>query len=640
MSLPFDLWLDETLPKVRQPAQYIGGEVNEIRKDPATVRLRVALGYPDTYSVGMGHQGIRILYDLLNRRDGVACERFFCPWPDMEAELRAGGHRLFSLESRTPLVDFDVVGFTLQYELSYTNILTCLDLGGIPLEAKDRDLSHPLVIAGGAGALNPEVLADFVDLFFLGDGEGALVAFSAILPEVKAKAETRAELLHELCLRLPFLYAPSLWEMRYGEDGRLAEAIPAPGLPKPRRAVVYDFERTPIPTAPIVPHIDVVHDRITIEIMRGCVQGCRFCQAGYEKRPQRFRSAAKVLELAEEIYKNTGYDEIGLTSLSSSDHPDLVGIMQAVDERFHARRVNISLPSLRVNEQVRDLPKLVRSVRKSGLTLAPEVATDRLRKIINKNIKNEDLFEGALAAWREGWSQIKLYTMIGIPGEVDEDVAYIAELAEKVSNLRLHFGGRRAGIVHTSVSTFVPKPLTAFQWHGQPTREEVDERQRFLYAQKKNRAVVLKFHERDRSWIEGVLSRADRRIGRLLMRVWELGARMDAWDELFKVELWEQAFRDTGIDPHFYAHRHRPADEVFAWDHLDLGVTKEYLREEFEASLSLGETEHCQTGKCGDCGVGAKTCVEIKGSTGYFPKYTKIVEKMRERGTLTLGIEN
>ncbi|MCB9883294.1 MAG: TIGR03960 family B12-binding radical SAM protein [Planctomycetes bacterium] len=626
-----DSFLDVSLPFVKQPAQYVGNEINMVVKDPRRVATRIAIGYPDTYSVGMSHQGLRILYEALNREDGIYCERFFAPWMDMEEQMRSRGAALFALETRTPLAAFGVVGFTLQYELSYVNLINCLDLGGIPVEARERTLNDPLVIAGGAGALNPEVLADFVDLFFLGDGEEAVVQFARELPEVKRRVTDRTELLLELCKRMPFLYAPALWDMEWNADGTLAKAIPLHGVTPPRRAVVLDFENAPVPTAPVLPNIETIHDRITIEIMRGCVQGCRFCQAGYEKRPQRFRSREKVLELARAIYQNTGYDEIALTSLSSSDHPDLPGIMETLDREFHDLRVGLSLPSLRVNEQVRDLPKLVRGVRKSGLTLAPEVATDRLRRRINKMISNEDLYEGAKSAWREGWKQIKLYTMIGVPGETEEDIAYIVEMAETVSKLRLQAGRRRPGIVHAAVSTFVPKPHTPFQWHGQIRPEEVRQRQEFLHRIKSMPAVKLKCHHDGRSELEGVLSRADRRVGRLLKRVHELGGRMDAWDEAFRQEVWDQAFEDTGISRAWYAHRQRDLDEVLPWDHIDGGVHKSYQRYEYEKSQRLEATEHCQDQACGDCGVGARTCVEIKGETGYWEKFAKIVQKWKAK---------
>ena len=611
-------FLERWLPTVKMPAQYVGGELNQIVKDDAAVDVRVALLYPDTYEVGMSHLGLRILYDVVNRLDGCAAERAFHPWSDMEQRLREHGVPLFSLETRTPLARFDVVGFTLQYELSYTNVLGCLDLGGIPIRRVDRSLEHPLVVAGGAGALNPEALGDFIDLFFLGDGETAIVEFLAAYRAERGKHASRRDLLRALVARCPFLYAPEFFEPSYKADGTLERIAPLDGVAIPRRAVVYDLENAPFPTAPVVPFTKTVFDRITIEIMRGCVQGCRFCQAGYEKRPQRFRSKERVLEIARASFEATGLDEIGLTSLSSSDHPELTGMMDLLYAEFGSRRVNVSLPSLRVNEQVLELPKRVKNVRKSGLTLAPEVASDRLRRIINKNIKNEDLYRGAEEAWRQGWKTIKLYFMVGIPGENEDDLREIITMAERCSRLRSMAGIGRPGAVNAAVSTFVPKPHTPFQWHGQMSLPEVQAHQRTLYSWKRERAVDLKVHDSERSVIEGVLSRADRRVGRAIEAAWRLGARLDAWDEHFSFETWQRAFRETGIDPAWYANRERGRDEVFAWDHIDGGVAKAFQWAEYEKSKTLEETPECQVGGCGNCGVGARNCVTIKGLTGYF----------------------
>jgi radical SAM family uncharacterized protein len=621
-------FLDRTLSKVQMPAQYIGGEQNQIVKPASEVRGRMALLYPDTYEIGMSHLGIRILYDIVNRREGWAAERAFHPWGDMADEIRKAGVPLWSLETRTPLCDFDIVGFTLQYELSYTNILGCLDLGGIPIRREDRSATDPIVVAGGAGSLNPEILGDHIDLFFLGDGEDAIGKFLDAFDAERGRHESRRALLRALVERCPFLYAPEFWEPIYNDDGMLREIRPLDGVTRPRRAVVYDFESAPFPTKPVIPFTRSVHDRITIEIMRGCVQGCRFCQAGYEKRPQRFRSKEKVLEIALESYENTGFDEIGLTSLSSSDHPDLPGMMDALSAAFEGKQVNLSLPSLRVNEQVLELPKRIKNVRKSGLTLAPEVASDRLRRIINKNIKNQDLYDGSAEAWRQGWKTIKLYFMIGIPGEIESDLREIVTMAETTSRMRSKVGKGRPGKVNAAVSTFVPKPHTPFQWHGQMTLDQVRHRQRHLESWKREPMVALKCHDSERSVIEGVMSRADRRVGRAIERAYRLGARLDAWDEYFDYQLWLRAFEETGIDPWWYANRMREKDEVFPWDHIDGGVHKDFQWEEYEKSVEQRETPECQVGGCGDCGVGARNCVTIKALTGYFG-YSMPKEKAR-----------
>ncbi|TAH36407.1 MAG: TIGR03960 family B12-binding radical SAM protein [Planctomycetota bacterium] len=627
------------LLRVQLPGRYVGGELNQVRKDPGTVRLRWALLYPDTYEVGMPHQGLRILYHVLNEQPGIWAERAFAPWPDMEALLRARGWPLTTLESRTPLRALDVLGFTLQTELSYSNVLTCLELGGVPLQAARRGLDHPLVVAGGAGVLNPEPLADFIDLFFLGDGEEAVVEFSRILLEEKPRHRHRRDLLRALVARCPYLYAPAFWQPRYAGPA-LAAMEPLDGVATPRRALVYDLENAPYPTAPVVPAIRTIHDRITIEIMRGCVQGCRFCQAGYEKRPQRFRSAARIRQIAEESYRNTGLSEIGLTSLSSSDHPDLLGIMDALSPVFTPLRVSLSLPSLRVNEQVVELPKRAAEVRRHGLTLAPEVATDRLRRIINKGIADQDLYDGARAAWKTGFTHIKLYFMIGIPGENDDDVAGIVRMAEECARLRKAAGLGGPGQVTASVSTFVPKALTPFQWHGQIRPEVMAEKQQLLWSLQRVRSVRINPHDPGESLLEGVISRADRRMGGVIEDAWRRGARFEGWNEHRNLDHWRAAWSAAGYGPEETAHRPRPLDEVLPWDHLDLGTTRDYLRHEFEKSQRGDFTEHCQTEACGDCGVGAKLCVDVKALTGFFERYAKpkLVERARRNELLQIHL--
>ncbi len=612
----------ELLLGVRQPGRYVGGETNQVVKDPARVRVRWALIYPDTYEIGMPHQGLRILYHCLNREPDLWAERAFAPWLDLEAALRRRGWPLTTLESRTPLRDLDVLGFTLQTELSYTNLLTCLDLAGVPLQAEERSLEDPLVVAGGAGSLNPEPLADFVDLFFLGDGEEAAVAFSRVLEEERSRHATRRELLRALVERCPWLYAPAFWQPRYAGPA-LEAMLPLEGVRTPRRALVYDLENAPYPTAPVVPNIRTIHDRITLEIMRGCVQGCRFCQAGMEKRPQRFRSPERIRALVEESWRNTGFSEIGLTSLSSSDHPQLTRIMDELAPFCRRHQLSLSLPSLRVNEQVEELPRRIAEARRHGLTLAPEVATDRLRRIVNKGIADEDLYRGTLAAWRNGFTSVKLYFMIGIPCEEEEDVAGIVRMAERCSLLRRDAGLGGPGRVTASVSTFVPKPLTPFQWHGQARPEEVQGKQEFLRGLLRVRAVQLRCHDLDQTLIEGFLSRSDRRAGRVLLEAWRRGARFDAWNECDTLPAWRGAWEACGYGPEESCHRERPLDEILPWDHLDLGVTREFLRQDYEKSLRGGFTEHCQTEACGDCGVGASLCVDLKAESRLFERYDR-----------------
>lgn len=631
--------LEALLPEVQLPGRYLGGEINQVRKDPDRVALRWALVYPDVYELGMAHLGLRILYYVLNELPDVWAERAFAPWPDMAGALRRRGWPLATLESRTPLRALDVVGFTLQTELTYTNVLECLDLAGIPLRAAERSRDDPLVVAGGAGSLNPEPMAEFVDLFFLGDGEEAVVEFSRALLEERGRRRSRRDLLRTLLDRCPYLYAPAFWLPRC-EGAALRSMESLDGVPPPRRALVYDLEHAPFPTAPVVPAIRTVHDRVTIEIMRGCVQGCRFCQAGYEKRPQRYRSAQKVLEIALESYRSTGFAEIGLTSLSSSDHPELLDMLDRLTPALRPLRVNVTLPSLRVNEQVRELPRRLAEVRRHGLTLAPEVATDRLRRRINKGIRDQDLYDGVLEAWRAGFPSLKLYFMIGIPGETDEDVAGIVRMAERCAELRREAGFRGPGTVTASLSTLVPKALTPFQWHAQMRPGEVAERQAFLQRLRRVRSVRLNCHDPEESLLEGVISRADRRMGAVILSAWRQGARFDAWTEQRRPDAWRSAWEEHSYGPEETAYRERPLDEVLPWDHLDLGVAKEFVREEWERSLRGDFTEHCQTEACGDCGVGARLCVDIKALSGAFDRFggPRLVERARRNPLLRIHL--
>ncbi len=617
-----DPQLASLLLGVAKPGRYLGGEVNQIRKDPATCRLRWSLIYPDVYEIGMPHQGLRILYHCLNQLDEVWAERCFTPWHDMEAVLRECGRPQSTLESHTPLSEVDVVAFTLQTELSYTNILTCLDLGGIALHRKDRDYDAPLVVAGGAGVLNPEPLADFVDLFFLGDGEEACVEFSHALIEERARHTCRRDLIRALIERCNFLYAPAFFDAHF--DGpALAQMDNFDKVPTPSRAVVYDLENAPYPTAPIVPSIRTIHDRISLEIMRGCVQSCRFCQAGYEKRPQRFRSAKKILELARESYLNTGINEIGLTSLSSSDHPQLIQIMRMLRAWTRANRINVSLPSLRVNDQLGELPSLLAESQASGFTMAPEVATDRLRRVINKNILDQDLFRGAREAWQSGYKTLKLYFMVGIPGEVLEDVDGIISMSETCARLRRETGLGGPGQVNTAISNFVPKPLTPFQWTAQAQPEELLTKHTRLRELRKVKSVRLKFDHYHDSLLSGFLARADRRAGAVIKRAWELGARFDGWRESRNIKVWQQAWTECAYGPAESAWRERPHSEVMPWDHLDLGSTREFLSDEARKAESGDFTEHCQTDACSHCGVGVENCIDIKAVSGMFEKFKK-----------------
>ncbi len=548
----------------------------------------------------MSHLGLQILYDILNREEGIAAERVYTPWPDREAQLRNLREPLSTLESHTPLAQTDIVGFTLQYELSYTNILTMLDLSGIPFRAADRGNEFPLVIAGGPCACNPEPLADFLDAVLLGDGEEAVVEIAAACLERKRNNETKQWLLERLA-GIEGVYVPSFFEARYNNDDTIDAIISLrPGYDRVRRRFLSNLDTAPYPTSPVVPFLKTIHDRVSIEIGRGCTRGCRFCQAGYLYRPVRERSPETILQLVEDTLRNTGYDEVSLLSLSTGDYGCLTPLLRELMVRYAHEKIAVALPSLRVGSLSQELVEEIRRVRKTGFTLAPEAGTERLRQIINKGIAEEDLLRNAFEAYSNGWRVIKLYFMIGLPGETEEDLLGIADLARKVK-----FEGKRAcsgGEVNVSISTFVPKPHTPFQWEPQITTEETVAKQRFLRDELKKRKLGLKWHDAPLSFMEGVFARGDRRLGTLLTKAWELGCRFDGWGDRLNRHAWHEAFAACGIDPAFY-HRRRGLDEVLPWDHLDFGVTREFLRRELEKAWAGEPTGDCRTGRCTGCGI-------------------------------------
>jgi len=598
-----ELYPDSILLAVKQPGQYVGGERHSVARDHDAVELTVALVYPDTYTVGMSHLGLQILYSMFNGRSDTAAERAYAPWPDMEKELRTAGIPLRSLETHTPLREFDVLGFTLQHEMTYTNILTVLDLGGVPVLASDRGDRDPVVIAGGCGAFAPEPLADFIDLFVVGDGEPVIGPLADAL--IGTKGMRRGERLAALARNVPGVYVPSLYDMSHNSDGRLiAMATKLPGVPPTvSAAVVENLDAAPYPAQPIVPLIGTIHERVTLEVMRGCTRGCRFCNAGMTRRPVRWRSVETLLDQARKAIASTGYDEISLASLSSSDYPDLPRLLETFASEFGPRKINVSVPSLRVNEQLRDLPKYLRNVRKSGLTFAPEAATESVRRIANKMITDDDLFAGVRAAYENGWRTIKLYFMIGLPGETDEDAARIAGLADELSALRREMGGG-AGQVNVAVSSFVPKPHTPFQWEPMAPADLLRERQQIIKRTVHSRKVRLRFHNVDASLIEGVFARGDRRLGAVLLDAWRNGARMDAWDELFNLGAWNRAFEAAPFDPvREFALRERDVDELLPWSMIDTGVRRGFLLDERERSLAGEWTPDCRTAGCLACGV-------------------------------------
>ncbi len=599
---------ENILPLVEMPGQYIGGEWNSVVKNHADADIKIALSFPDTYSIGMSHLGIQILYGLLNERDDTVCERVFAPLADMESLMKKHKIPLFSLETYTPLREFDIIGFSLQYELSYTNVLNMLALSEIPVMASDRSETDPLIIAGGPAAISPEPLSDFIDIFLVGDGEESLPQLVELCRDMKRKKLSRKQKIVCLAQTLRSSYAPSLYEVTYHGDNTIKEIRPrTPDLPLSiRSASVRDLNTTYFPTKPIVPYVKTIHDRITIEVMRGCTQGCRFCQAGMSKRPTRPRTIENIVNLAERCYANTGHNEISLASLSISDYPLLKQLMERMNSTFCPRYVNISFPSLRVNEQLVLLPSMLNTVRKSGLTLAPEAATQTLRRIINKNITDEDLYAGIKEAFKQGWNLVKLYFMVGLPTETDDDIEAIARLAYNASDLKKGISGS-FGQVNISIAPFVPKAHTPFQWHPMVTLQRIREIRNRLFDRIRRKCIHIKFHNAERSILEGIFARGDRRLGKVIYQAWQDGCKFDAWEEHFNFQRWIDAFQKTGVDWTFYVHRQRNDDEVFPWDHISCGVVKPFLMQERQNSFHEEITPDCRTAECPECGSCARS---------------------------------
>lgn len=594
--------------KIQKPVRYMGGEYGAVMKNPDEVDVRYAFLFPDTYEVGMSHLGMRVLYHIINKREDTWCERVFTPWVDMAEEMRKNDIPLFSLESRTPIREFDLLGVTLQYEMSFTNILEALDLAGIPLRREDRDENDPFIICGGPCAFNAEPLYPFVDLVAIGDGEEETPATIEMYKKWKQSGLPREEYL-KMCAQIPGIYVPSLYDVEYNADGTVAAIHPKEGSNAPetvKKAMVKNLDAAEYPDSLIVPYGEIVHNRIMLEIFRGCTRGCRFCQAGMLYRPIRERSMPKLMELADKLVSSTGYDEISLMSLSSGDYSCLPELAHQMVEKFSAKRVKISLPSQRIDAVLTDTLKETQKVRKTALTLAPEAGTQRLRDVINKGVTEEDLVRSVTDAFEQGWSAVKLYFMIGLPTETDEDVLGIAELAKKVRACYFSVPKekRAPGLrITVSASVFIPKNFTPFQWCAQLDSETVIHRQMLLRDElKKVKGVDFKYHAPDLSYIEAVFARGDRRLGDALERAWKLGCRFDGWSDQFRYDLWLQAFEDTGVDPDFYALRERNTDEVLPWDHLDAGVTKAFLLREWEKAQRGECTQDCRKG-CVGCGM-------------------------------------
>ncbi|MGD9644854.1 MAG: TIGR03960 family B12-binding radical SAM protein [Pirellulales bacterium] len=586
--------VERVLAKVQTPAQYLGGEWNIVRKEPGSTRGRLVLAFPDTYGIGMSHHGLQVLYTLMNTRSDWACERVFCPWTDMEAQLREHGLPLYTLETFTPVADCDVIGFSLQYEMSYANVLTMLDLAGLPLHADERTARQPLVIAGGPCTQNPEPLAPFIDLFVTGDGEPSLPAICDAwleardeltahegLAEGERGRQQREELLARLAAQLPFAYVPRFYEPEYLPDGRLVALnrtrTDVPETIEP--SVIDDLDGIPLPVRPVVPYVECVHDRIAIEIMRGCPWQCRFCQSTVIKRPLRIREVETIVAGALESYHNTGFNEISLLSLSTSDYPHFEQLITRMKEVFVPLGVSVAVPSLRVNEQLKSVAALLSTDRHSGLTLAPEVARDDMREQIRKKIKNQDLYDGCRVAFGNGFRRVKLYFLCGLPGERPVDLDGIVEMAETISQIGREVMGRPAEVT-ASVSNFVPKAHTPYQWNGMQTRDYFRWAHDYLHRQKRSRSVKIKCHHVETSLLEGVMSRGDRRIAQVIELAWRAGARFDGWTECAQPALWWQALSDAGIDIEAALHRPYALTDKLPWDHLNVKKGRAYLEKE------------------------------------------------------------
>lgn len=593
------------LDGVQKPARYTGGELNSVIKDKSDVGLRYAFCFPDNYEIGMSHLGMKILYGLVNARPDAWCERVFAPWPDMEARMRANGVPLFALESGDPVADFDLIGFTLQYELSYTNVLNMLDLAGLPVRAAERTGLTPIVVGGGPCVCNPEPVADFFDLFLPGEGEEVTDELVDLLIAHKQKGSTKLEFLRDAA-KIEGVYVPAFYDVSYNPDGTLFAVTPKETAPaKVKKRVIADLDSVYYPDNFVVPFIDVVHDRAVAEVFRGCIRGCRFCQAGFIYRPIREKRSDTIDRQARALCESTGYDEVSLCSLSTSDYSEIESLVPKLLSWAPQENINVALPSLRVDNFSETLMEELKKVRKSGLTFAPEAGTQRLRDAINKNVTEEEVLKTCRQAFAGGWSAVKLYFMMGLPTETLEDVAGIAELAQKVVNAFYENPDKPKGkgvTVSVSVASFVPKPFTPFQWEPQDTMAQLEEKQKHLLESVHTKKIKVSYHQPHTSLLEGVLARGDRKLCAVLEEAWRRGCKFDSWDEFFRFDAWTAAFDACGIDPAFYANRRRDFSELLPWEHLDYGIRRAFLESENQKAHQSLPSPNCRE-KCAACGA-------------------------------------
>ena len=622
MSMDHLALSDDILMKIEKPARYIGHEYNSVVKDLSTIDVRFAMCFPDVYEIGMSHLGIQILYDMFNKMDGVWCERVYSPWMDLDAIMRKENIPLFALESQDPLKEFDFLGITLQYEMCYTNILQILDLSQIPLLAKDRANTDPIVIGGGPCTYNPEPIADFFDLFYIGEGETRYAELLTLYREHRKKGFDRARFLREAS-HIPGMYVPSLYEVTYHEDGTIASFAPRfDDVPSSvLKEVVMDLSSTYYPMNPVVPYMKVTQDRVVLEIQRGCIRGCRFCQAGQLYRPVRERSVEVLKDYAMTMLKNTGHEEVSLSSLSSSDYSKLPELIDYLIEECDKRHINISLPSLRIDAFSLDVMSKVQDIKKSSLTFAPEAGSQRLRNVINKGLTEEVILRGAHLAFEGGWTRVKLYFMLGQPTETEDDIRGIAELCNKIAAEFFETVPKEKRVngrvqIVASTSFFVPKPFTPFQWAPQCTKEQFVEKAYFtrkcISEQLNQKSIKYNWHEADASVMEGVLARGDRRLGEVILKVYQKGCFYDAWSEYYKHNVWLESIAESGLTPEFYTSRERSLNEILPWDYIDAGVTKSFLKREWEKAQKEIISENCKV-KCQGCGAarfGGGICFE------------------------------